>query len=209
MHWFIHIIRYALLRWGYWALAAGLIAEDAGLPLPGETALMFSSFLAHKSQDLRLYWVIVAGIGAAIVGDNLGYWAGRHFGPRLLGWLRKRFHMAEDIEVARNQIRRHGKATIFWARFIFGLRTIAGPVAGALEMPWPEFLLYNALGAATWVSAIACLGYGFGGAFNSLASYFEKASWAIAATVFVIGYLLWRRQKKRYRASHAAGHTAA
>lgn len=208
MHWFIHIIRYALLRWGYWALVAGLIAEDAGLPLPGETTLMFSAFLAHKSQDLRLGWVIVAGIGGATVGDNLGYWAGRHFGPRLLRWLERKFHLGEDIAVARNQIRHHGKPTVFWARFIFGLRTVAGPVAGALDMPWREFLLCNALGAVVWVSAMACIGYGFGGAFNSLAGYFEKASWAIAGGVFGVGYLLWRRQKRRFRASHPAGETA-
>lgn len=208
MHWFIHIIRYALLRWGYWALAAGLIAEDAGLPLPGESALMFSAFLAHKSHDLRLYWVILAGTGAAILGDNLGYWAGRHFGPRLLGWLTRKFNLGEDIEVARDQIRRHGKATVFWARFIFGLRTVAGPVAVALDMPWRDFLLYNALGAIVWVSVMACIGYGFGGAFNSLASYFEKASWAIAAAVFAVGYILWRRQKRRFRATQAAGEPA-
>lgn len=208
MHWFIHIIRHALLRWGYLALAAGLIAEDAGLPLPGETTLMFSSFLAHKSGDLKLYWVILAGIAAAIVGDNLGYWAGRLFGPRLLGWLRRKFHMDEDIAVARDQIRRHGKGTVFWGRFIFGLRTVIGPVAGTLDMPWPEFLLYNALGAACWVTTIACIGYGFGGAFNSLAGYFEKASWAIAAGVFVIGYILWRRKKRQYR-EHTAAEAAS
>lgn len=207
-HWFIDIIRDALLSWGYWGLAGVLLAENAGLPLPGETTLMFSAFLAHKSDDLRLYWVIAAGIGAAVIGDNLGYWAGRHWGPRLLAWLRLKFHLDEDIAVARDQIHRHGKATIFWARYIFGLRTVAGPVAGALGMPWGEFLLFNALGAACWVSSIASIGYGSGGAFNSLASYFEKASWGIAGAVFAAGYWLWRRQKKRFRATHAAEEAA-
>lgn len=49
MHWLAHMVRFALERWGYLALAAGLLGEDAGVPVPGETVLMFSSFISHKS----------------------------------------------------------------------------------------------------------------------------------------------------------------
>lgn len=209
MHWFIHIIRYALLRWGYLALAVGLIAEDAGLPVPGETTLMFSSFLAHKSQKLELQWVILIGIAAAVLGDNLGFWVGARLGPRLIAWLGRNRHRREDIAIARDQIEQHGRATVFWARYIFGLRTFAGPVAGALGMEWREFLLCNALGAITWVSAIAGIGFAFGGAFNSLAGYFEKGSWAIAGGVFLVGYMVWRRKKRHYREHVAQRKKAA
>lgn len=196
------MVRLALVRWGYLALAAGLLGEDAGVPLPGETILMFASFVSHKSQRLDLWAVILVGTAAAITGDNLGYWAGRKLGPRLLRWAREKLHMGEDIDVARDQIRLHGAATVFWARFIFGLRTITGPVAGALDMDWRRFLLYNALGAATWVSVMAVAGYLFADAFQSLLGYFEKGSWAVSAAVFAVGYLLWRRKKKEYQERH-------
>ena len=104
--------------------------------------------------------------------------------------------------MATDQIRRHGSATIFWARYIFGLRTIAGPVAGALGMEWRRFLLYNALGAVTWVTAIALMGYAFANQFDSLLGYFEKASWAISAGILGIGYFIWRREKKHWRERH-------
>lgn len=199
MHWLAHMVRLALERWGYLAEAAGLLGEDAGLPLPGETVLMFASFIAHKSQALSLWAVILIGIAAAACGDNLGYWAGRKLGPRLFRWLKRKFHMDEDIAVAQDQIQLHGAATVFWARYIFGLRTITGPVAGALDMDWKRFLLYNVLGASTWVTLISVSGYLFADEFNSLAGYFEKASWAVTAVVFTIGYVLWRKKKSNIR----------
>lgn len=202
MHEIIHFIRYALSHWGYWAVLGGLLGECAGLPLPGETTLVFSSFLAHKGTDLRIYWVILVGIAGAVGGDNIGFYIGRRFGPRFLRWLRRCFHIDDDIDAAKDQIRRHGAATIFWARFIFGLRTIAGPVAGALDMEWKKFLLFNFLGAATWVTTMSLVGYAFANEFKSLLGFLEKLSWVIAIIVFTIGYLLWRHEKKEYRKTH-------
>ena len=199
MQWLAHVIKHLLVRWGYLALAAGLIGESAGLPLPGETILMYSSFVAHKSAQLSIVLVILVGAAAACVGDNLGYFAGRYVGPRLLSWLRRKFHMDEDIEAAADLIRHHGGATIFWARYIFGLRTIAGPVAGALNMDWKMFLLYNLLGGTSWVVAIAGIGFLFSNKFESLSGFIEKVSWGLSAATFAVGYILWRRKKKHLR----------
>lgn len=199
MHLLYHWIRHALVHWGYIAVIAGLLGESAGLPLPGETTLMFASFLAHKTPQLHLVWVVIAGIGAAIVGDNVGFLLGRWLGPRLLRWLSKTFNWKEDIAAARDQIQRHGPATVFWGRFIVGLRTIVGPVAGALDMQWKTFLLYNALGAAVWVTAISLCGYVFANEFQTLLGFFEKAAWILGTAVFSTGYFLWRRKKKQFR----------
>jgi membrane-associated protein len=204
MNWLYHVIQHALVHWGYLAVTAGLLGENAGLPLPGETVLMFASFLAHKSPYLRLQWVILTGIAAAVAGDNIGFWLGRRLGPRLLGWLGRTFKLDDDIAVAREQIRHHGAATVFWARYIFGLRTVCGPVAGALGMEWKKFLLYNVLGGASWVTAIALCGYFFANKFQTLLGFFEKASWVIGVGIFVAGYIFWRRRKKRVlRQMHA------
>jgi len=200
MHWLENVIRHALTHWGYWAVLGALLGENAGLPFPGETTLMFAAFLAHKTQALQIVWVIVIGTAAAITGDNLGYYLGRKLGNRLIRWMKKLFHMDdEDIGAAKDQIRRHGAATVFWARYIFGLRTIAGPLAGVLGMEWKEFLKYNALGAVSWVTAVSMTGYAFANKFATLLDYFEKASWTIAAGLFALGYWLWHRQRKKYK----------
>lgn len=161
---------------------------------------MFASFLAHKSSQLQLLWVVVVGVFAAVIGDNLGFLLGRKLGSRLIRWMKKVFRMDdEDIGAAKDQIRRHGGLTVFWARYIFGLRTIAGPLAGVLGMEWKRFFIFNVLGAVTWVTAISLTGYAFANEFSSLMEYFEKASWALAAGLFTIGYLIWRKQKKGYK----------
>lgn len=203
MHWIYHIIRYTLTHWGYWAVLAGLLGENAGLPVPGETVLMFASFLSHKSTDLQLMWVIATGTAAAIMGDNLGFLLGRKLGTRLIRWMKKIFHLDDtDIGAAKNQIRCHGGATVFWARYIFGLRTVAGPLAGVLGMEWKKFILFNALGAATWVTSMALIGYTFADQFETLLGFFEKASWTMAAGLFVLGYFLWRKKKKHFKERH-------
>lgn len=193
------MVRHLLVSWGYWAVLLGLLAENAGVPLPGETILMFSSFLAHKTATLSLTWIIVVGIAAAIAGDNLGFLLGRTLQGTLVRWMKKIFRMDDqDLGAARDLVRRRGAATVFWARYIFGLRTIAGPLAGMLGMPWKRFFLFNALGAATWVSAMAFVGYVFANEFETLLGYFEKASWAMAGALFALGYYLWHRQKKNF-----------
>ncbi|HEV2134427.1 MAG TPA: DedA family protein [Terracidiphilus sp.] len=199
MEWIAKIVQDALVHWGYIALAVGLLGEDAGLPLPGETVLMLASFLAKKDAHLSLAIIIPVGIAAAVVGDNCGFWIGRLLGRRLLRWLRQKLKMQENVEVAEFQIRRHGGATVFWARYIVGLRTITGPVAGALGMEWKRFLLFNVLGACTWVTFTSLLGFAFANGFQSFLGYFEKGSWVISGSIFAIGYLLWRREKKQYR----------
>lgn len=209
MGWLANTIQQALVHWGYLALIVGVFGEDAGLPLPGETVLMLAAFLAHKTHQLSLPLLIVIGIAAAVMGDNLGFWAGRKLGPRVLRWVLAKFNMEDDLTAAKDQIRRHGAATVFWARFVFGLRTVAGPVAGALGMEWKKFLLANALGAAAWVTAIAMVGYAFAHEFNSLLDMFEKASWALAAAVAGVGYLLWRRAKKQALARKQSGESSS
>ncbi|MGH9605703.1 MAG: DedA family protein [Terracidiphilus sp.] len=177
------------------------------MPLPGETVLMFSGFTACKTHRLDLWAIILIGACAAIVGDNCGFCVGRRLGPRLMRWFREKLHKGEDIAVAADLIHRHGGATVFWARYIFGLRTITAPVAGALNMEWKKFLFYNALGAITGVTFIACAGYGFANGFNDLLGYFEKAGWAVTIAVFGVGHFLWRRAKKHYREMQGEGRS--
>lgn len=203
MHWFDHAIRHVLSSWGYLALLAGLFGESMGLPLPGETLLMFSSFLTRKQTHLHMHWVIPVAIAAAVMGDNTGYLLGRHFGKTFIRWMKKLLRLDDlDIDAAKDLIARHGGKTIFFSRFIFGLRTIAGPMAGSLGMPWRRFFKFNFLGAGSWVVVMALIGYAFSAEFNTLLDYIEKGSWAVAGALLLFGYLVWRRQKHKYRAQH-------
>ena len=140
-----------LAQYGYGALFAVLFAESLGLPLPGETFLVASSFLASRGQMHIAWGAAVAGV-AAVLGDNVGYGIGRWGGQRLLvrhgarvGITPERYARAERF------FARFGPEIVIVARFIPVLRQLNGVVAGGVQMPWKRFLLYNMLGAALWV----------------------------------------------------------
>jgi membrane protein DedA with SNARE-associated domain len=198
MHWIVETVRHYLLAWGYWAIVAGLLGENAGLPLPGETIMAFASFMAFRQHHLSFAWIIVVGTISATAGDNIGYLLGRSLGRRLLGKWKRLFRLDdEDIQAGEELVRRHGPLTVFVARFIFGLRTITGPLAGILRMHWKRFVLWNALGTVFWVSAMVLMGYAFGHAFDTLLGFFEKADIAIMAAIIGLGIFFWKRYKKK------------
>ena len=148
--------------YGYWTLFFALMLENAGLPVPGETVLLFASFLAFSEKQLHLPYIILIGILAATMGDNLGYSIGRRGGRPLLDRYAHLLHMAKET-IARGErlFQRHGNLTVFVARFIFGMRIIAGPLAGVWNALGKVRAL-NFLGAATWVTVILPSGYKFG-----------------------------------------------
>ena len=146
-------------RYGYTVVFVGVLLENAGLPVPGETVLLGGGAMAQFGR-LSLTWVIVTAIVAAVIGDNIGFMIGRHGGTgagrtaRLEGRPHRR-----PPDPVRSLFQRYGPQTVFIARFVTGLRVFCAVLAGASGLPWPTFLLYNALGAVVWSIAIAFAGY--------------------------------------------------
>jgi undecaprenyl-diphosphatase len=142
---------------GYVALAGLILGESAGLPLPGETALITAGGLVAAGH-LSLPVVILIGALAAIVGDTIGYWLGRRGGRALL--LRDGFgatHRRHAVERADRFFARYGAATVFFGRWVPGVRIVAAVMAGASRMPWPRFAVANAAGAFAWAGTVATL----------------------------------------------------
>lgn len=197
-HHILEMLRGALVHYGYWAVAGALLLENAGLPVPGETVLLLASFLAYSERDLQLGWIVVVATVAATVGDNLGYAIGQYGGRRLLERYRRSF-VVSDAGVERGEalFARYGAVTILFARFVFGMRVIAGPLAGALRMPWKKFAVFNFLGAAVWVWVIAGVGYLFGSRWGALMHFMKRFDLMLAAAfVLVIAALWWRRRNQ-------------
>lgn len=192
------MVRYYLLSWGYAAIAIGLIGEDSGLPLPGETLLIFASFLAYKGEHFNLGWVIVTGILASTTGDNLGYLFGRKAGRKLIRHWRFVLHITErDLTSGEELIHRHGNLAIFVARWIWGFRIMAGPLAGILRMRWRDFFFYNFLGAVTWACTVATIGYLFG-QFTTIYVFFDWADVALMIGVGIVSFYWWHRYRNKY-----------
>jgi membrane protein DedA with SNARE-associated domain len=197
----LDILRDLLAQYGYIVVAITLLLENSGLPVPGETVLLLASFLAYSEHSLSLEWIIPIGIVAATVGDNIGFYLGHRGGRPLLNRYQKMFRVRDEIvERGERLFAHYGPATIFFARFIFGLRVIAGPLAGVLRMPWKKFAIFNFLGASLWVTVISLAGYFFGSEWDTLLHYMKRFNF-ILASIFVLALLVvwWRKRRAAMR----------
>src|SRR6478672_10474930 len=193
----LDLLRQYLAHYGYWAVAAALLLENAGLPVPGETMLLLASFLAYSEHHLRLPYIILVGVCAATLGDNLGFLIGHYGGEPLLERYRKVPRVYRTIERGQSLIQRYGSFAISVARFIAGMRIIAGPLAGVLHMPWRKFAIFNFLGAAVWVSVISSVGYLFGQHWEELLRIMKGVNAAVLlAIVLVMAFFWWRQRRK-------------
>jgi len=203
MHLF-ELLRKYFAEYGYWTVAVILLLENAGIPLPGETTLLFAAFLAFSEHRLTLWGIIVVGVIACTIGDNLGYWIGHKGGRPLLDRQRRIFRISpQHLQRGERFFARYGSFTVLFARFVFGMRIIAGPLAGVLKMPWKKFVLFNFLGAVLWVTTIASLGYVFGSRWDWLTTELEELQLFLAAVAVVVLLVLWWRERKKHRSARA------
>jgi len=198
----LDLLRNAVVQYGYWAVGAALLLENAGIPVPGETILLLASFLAFSAHELQLWGIILIGTIAATLGDNLGFALGYYGGRALLARYQSIFRIRNTTLMRGEQLfARYGAATVFFARFVFGMRIIAGPMAGVLRMPWRKFLIFNFLGAALWVTVIAGAGYLFGQHWDRLEHDVKRFDIVVAVVVLAVAAWLWWRGRKRNRAA--------
>jgi membrane protein DedA with SNARE-associated domain len=92
---------------------------------------------------------------------------------------------------------RFGPATVFIARFIFGMRILAGPLAGVLRMRWRRFVLFNFLGAVVWVTVVASVGYSFGQHWQRLLRIVSEVNATVFALAAILLFVLWWRYRKK------------
>ena len=149
--------------------------EAAGVPLPGETALVTAAVLAHDHWGIQ--WVIVIAAAGAIVGDNTGYWIGRVGGRKLVDRYRITRRYAERaLPPSERFFERHGGKTIFLARFIAILRVTAAWLAGLSRMHWWQFFVWNAAGGIVWATGVSLLAYYAGKAAGDAIAEVERCA---------------------------------
>lgn len=177
---YIQALAPTIKHYGYLAMAAMLFLEDFGVPLPGETVLIAAAFYAGIGQ-LNIVLVIIIGIVAAVLGDNVGFLIGSLGGrPLLERFGRYIFLTKERLDKAEKYYSTHGGKIVAIARFIDGLRQLNGIIAGISEMRWLKFLFFNILNAVVWVVLWSLLGY-YGGSHVSTFLNIE-----LYLTIFVI-----------------------
>jgi membrane-associated protein len=186
-------------RYGYWAVFLGVMMENAGLPIPGETVVLFAGFLAYQGK-LGLVPAIVTAIAAATLGNCLGFWLGHSGGAAFvdrflkpISWIAKRYDNAQKMFV------KYGAWAVFFSRFVTGLRVFAGILAGVFKMSFPRFLLATFAGAICWAVAIGCAGYFFGSNWGLLVTFVKqmnRITLVIVAAGVVLFFVVRRIRRK-------------
>ncbi|HEY9847180.1 MAG TPA: DedA family protein [Candidatus Caenarcaniphilales bacterium] len=149
-------------QYGYWAVLLGILLENTGIPLPGETITLVGGFLAG-SGELDYWLVLGSAVSGAILGGSFGYWVGYSGGWPLLLRLGSFFRIQEvHLLEVKTRFSDNAARAVFLGRFVAFLRVFAGPMAGIVGMPFGQFMLYNTLGATLWASVIVTLSFFLG-----------------------------------------------
>jgi membrane protein DedA with SNARE-associated domain len=187
-----------IANYGYWALFVLVAAESMGVPLPGETALIFAGTYAGATHHLNPWLIFAVASAAAIIGDNIGFWIGDKGGYRLARRYGSKVRLDErKLKTARYLFDRHGVPVVFFGRFVSVLRTYAAFLAGTSRMRWRKFLPANAAGGIVWAGIYTAVAYLAG-------SWLQRASGTIdwilggaAVVAIVLVLLVVRRQAGR------------
>jgi membrane protein DedA with SNARE-associated domain len=191
-----------ILQYGYLAIFVVIGLESAGLPLPGEAALIAASVYAGATGHLHIALVIACAATGAIIGDNIGFWAGRRFGKALLVRYGPMIHVTERrLKVGEYLFRQHGGKIVFYGRFVAFLRIFAAMLAGANDYGWKPFLIYNAAGGLTWAALVGFGAYTFGSAVHNITGPLGIVALVIAGIAMAI---LWRIAHQHEKRLHAA-----
>jgi membrane protein DedA with SNARE-associated domain len=192
-------VTHLLQTYGYLAVFLFVGLESTGIPLPGETVLLAAAIYAGATHHLQIGLVIAAAALGAILGDNLGYWAGREGGFRLLRRYGRFVRLDErKLKLAIYLFDRQGPKVVFFGRFVAVLRAWAAILAGTFRMRWMPFLVFNAAGGILWAAAYGLAGYIFGRSVHQLAGTIGRVSLVLAVIVIVISLVLIGRHERRW-----------
>ncbi|MHB8652637.1 MAG: DedA family protein [Terriglobia bacterium] len=187
------------VSYGYWVIFFGVMLENGGVPVPGETVLLFAGFLAHQGQ-INLERAILTGIAGATLGDTAGYCLGRYGGQAFIEKYRKRLgFFARHFDRARKHYLKHGQWAVFVARFITGLRMFSGLLAGSFNMPYLRFLAFDFSGAVIWATAISCIGFFFGSNWDRVVHLVKEFNWMVLSVLglgIVLGGIVYYLRKR-------------
>ena len=167
------LIDWMLLKLGIWVylgLFVIVFAETGlavGFFLPGDSLLVVAGLFAAAGK-LNLWMMLVLLFVAAVVGDAVGYFSGRKVGPAIFSRPKSRFFNPKHLKKAHDFYEKHGGKTIIIARFVPIVRTFAPIVAGAADMSYRQFALYNVVGGFAWVTSMLFAGYFLGGVVEQL-----------------------------------------
>ncbi len=185
MHFFDHLLR----EYGTGVITLAVALECAGLLIPGETVFFGAAIYASTTHHIGIVSVILAASLGAIIGNLVGFAIGRQVGAPVLarhGW--RLGLTARRLALGRYLFRVHGGKVVFFCRFLSVLRSFNAPLAGASQMPIPQFVAWTVAGGIAWPCVHGMFAYALGDAARRLSGPFQIVLGVVTVGV-VVGVL--------------------
>ena len=160
-----------VLRPGYAVLFVWIFAEQGALPLPSIPLLLACGALARIGK-LDLHLILLYGISACLLADNIWFQLGRHQGAKILRFIcRVALEPDSCVRQTENAFLKSGLRSMLVAKFVPGLNAVAAPLAGSSGASLGRFLLFDSLGSLIWISSYVGIGYIFSDQLETAADY--------------------------------------
>jgi membrane protein DedA with SNARE-associated domain len=158
----VDVIKEIAEKYGYLSVFTGILLENLGIPLPGETITIVGGFLAG-SGELNYWLVLASAASGAFIGGVCGYFIGKYGGWTLMQKLAKVFRVSDkQLEEIKGKFADNAVKAVFFGRFIALLRIFASPMAGVVEMPLLKFLGVNLASSLSWAAIMTGIAYTVG-----------------------------------------------
>jgi membrane-associated protein len=180
-------------QYGLWLLAVTTFLSCLALPIPASILMLTAGGFA-AAGELGLWQAFLAAATGAILGDQLGYWAGRGLGSALLVRLRTDPERDKLLDRADHLMDRRGVMAVYLTRWLLSpLGPYVNLLAGSTRLSWPRFTLAGVAGEVTWAGLYIGVGYGFAGNIVAASDMIGSLLGVIggAGAVLVLGYWLF------------------
>jgi membrane protein DedA with SNARE-associated domain len=190
-----------VVRHGYALLFVWLLAEQGALPLPSVPLLLACGALSRSGQ-LNPVLVVLSGMAACLIADNIWFQLGRRRGARILNFL-CRIALEPDscVRKTENAFAKYGVRSLLVAKFIPGLNAVAAPMAGSSGTSLGRFLCFDTLGVLIWMLSYCGLGYVFSDQIETVALYAMQMGKGLIALLLALlaAWIAWKFiQRQRF-----------
>lgn len=188
-----------VLVYGYLLLFGWMLVEQLGVPLPA-TPLLVAAGALSASRQLNFGLALAAGVAGSLVADSTWYFVGRKYGHYVLRLICK-LSLEPTVCVRRTQdsFGRRRRQTLLVAKFIPALAMLAAPVAALNGMGFGEFVVYDGMGVALWVTTVLAVGRFCCDLLKRDPGLLSWAGrfWLVLLLLAVAGFVLWRIARRR------------
>lgn len=196
--------------YGLWLIAATTLASCLALPIPSSVIMLAAGGFA-AAGDLVLWQVMAAALGGAVVGDQMGYAAGRVGGGPFLGRLRRTPARAKVLARAQDTMAARGGIAVFLTRWLFSpLGPYVNVISGAMRHDWLRFTTWGILGEIVWCGLYVLMGRAFAGNLAAASDLLGSILGLVATgtATLLLGWWLMQLARREARRRHGLSETA-